>query len=128
MTSSAALSLSATVSQYFTGGMMPELANPVQQSQMIIEIRPFRGDWQCYEGTDVQPYWTGDHAKEGAIDYAKAGAKLGYGEIRVLKHAELVESSEFRGLTEARGGWYLSLSKNSRLADGSAHRDGCGIG
>src|SRR4030095_15135027 len=27
----AALSLSATISQYFIGGMMPELANPVQQ-------------------------------------------------------------------------------------------------
>jgi len=35
---------------------------------------------------------TGDHAKEDAIDYAKAGAKLGHGEIRVLKHDELVES------------------------------------
>jgi len=29
----------------------------VQQPQMIIEIRPFRGDWQCYEETDVQPYY-----------------------------------------------------------------------
>jgi hypothetical protein len=30
MTNSAALSLSAMTSQYFIGGMMPELANPVQ--------------------------------------------------------------------------------------------------
>src|SRR5207237_6506239 len=36
----AALSLSATISQYFIGGMMSESANPVQQPQMIIEIRP----------------------------------------------------------------------------------------
>src|SRR5437899_8686309 len=37
----AALSLSATISQYFIGGMMPESANPVEQPQTIIEIRPY---------------------------------------------------------------------------------------
>src|SRR5437899_6510764 len=46
----AALSLSAMISQYFIGGMMPQLANPVQQPQTIIEIRPYRGGWQCFEG------------------------------------------------------------------------------
>ena len=46
------------------GGMMPELANPVQQSLTVIEIRPFEGGWQCYEGPAVQPYWTGNTAKE----------------------------------------------------------------
>ena len=40
----------------------------------------------------VQPYWTGDHAKEDAIGYATARAKFAHGEIRVLKHDELVES------------------------------------
>jgi len=44
------LSLSATISQYFMGGMMPELANPAQQSVTIIEIRPYRGGWQCFKG------------------------------------------------------------------------------
>jgi hypothetical protein len=39
----------------------------------------------------VGPYWTGESAKDDAIDYAKAGAKLGHGEIRMLKHDELVE-------------------------------------
>ena len=63
---------------------MPELATPVQQPQTIIEIRPFRGGWQCYEGPGVQPYWTGEHAKEDAIGYATARAKFGRGEIRVL--------------------------------------------
>jgi hypothetical protein len=29
--------------------MMPESANPVQQPQTIIEIRPYRGGWQCFE-------------------------------------------------------------------------------
>jgi hypothetical protein len=56
---------------------MPELANPVQQSVIVIEIRPFKGDRQCYEGPGVQPYWTGDSAKQSAVDYAKARAKFG---------------------------------------------------
>jgi hypothetical protein len=76
--------LSATICQYFIGGMMPELANPVQQPQTIIEIRPYRGGWQCLEAPGVEPYWTGESAKEDAIGYAKARAKFGHGEIRVL--------------------------------------------
>ena len=63
---------------------MPELANPVQQPQTIIEIRPYRGGWQCYEGPGVGPYWTGEHAKEDALSYARARAKFGRAEIRVL--------------------------------------------
>ena len=63
---------------------MSELANPVQQSVTVIEIRPFRGGWQCYEGPAVQPYWTGEHAKEDAISYASVRAKFGRGEVRVL--------------------------------------------
>jgi hypothetical protein len=73
-------------SQYFIGGMMPESANPVQQSQTVIEIRPFKGGWQCYEGPGVGPYWTGESAKDDAIGYAKARAQFGRGEIRVLNH------------------------------------------
>ena len=72
--------------------MMPELANPVQQPQTIIEIRPFKGGWQCYDGPGVQPYWTGNSAKQSAIDYAKARAKFGHSEIRVLKQDGSVES------------------------------------
>ena len=63
---------------------MPELANPVQQPQTIIEIRPFKGGWQCYEGPGVQPYWIGASAEEDAIGYARARAKFGRREIRVL--------------------------------------------
>ena len=70
---------------------MPELANPVQQSLTVIEIRPFKGGWQCYEGPGVRPYWTGEHAKEDAIGYATARAKFGRGEIRVLDNAGEVE-------------------------------------
>ena len=70
---------------------MPESANPVQQGVTVIEIRPFRGGWQCFEGPGVQPYWTGEHAKEDAIGYASARAKFGRGEIRVLDNAGEVE-------------------------------------
>ena len=64
--------------------MMPESANPVQQSRTVIEIRPFKGGWQRFKGPGVEPYWTGKSAKDDAIDYAKARAKFGRGEIRVL--------------------------------------------
>jgi len=79
------------ISQYLIGGMMPESANPAHQRQTIIEIRTFKGGWQCYEGPGVQPYWTGDTAKEDAIGYAKARAKFGRGEIRVLNSDGSVE-------------------------------------
>src|SRR5437899_3144432 len=64
--------------------MTPESANPVQQPQTIIEIWPYRGGWQCFEGLGVGPYWIGEGAKEDAIGYAKARAKFGRGEIPVL--------------------------------------------
>jgi hypothetical protein len=44
------------------------------------------------EGPGVEPYWTGESAKEDAIGYAKARAKFGRGEIRVLDAARSVES------------------------------------
>jgi hypothetical protein len=81
------------ISQYCIGGMMPGSANPVQQSLTVIEIRPFKGGWQCYEGTGVEPYWTGESAKEDTIGYATAGAKFGRGEIRVLKPDSSVRPS-----------------------------------
>ena len=56
---------------------MPESAKPVQQNRPVIEIRPFKGGWQCYEGPGVGPYWIGDDAKQSAIDYARARAKFG---------------------------------------------------
>ena len=64
--------------------MMADSASPVQSSTTIVEIRPFRGGWQCFEAPGVQPYWTGESAKEDAISYATARAKFGRGEIRVL--------------------------------------------
>ena len=70
----------------------PDSASGVQQSATIIEIRPCRGGWQCFEAPGVQPYWAGEDAKQSAIDYARARAKFGRGEIRVLNPDGTVES------------------------------------
>ena len=80
------------ISQYFMGGTMPESAITMHRPETIIEIRPFRGGWQCYEGPGVGPYWIGESAKDDAIDYAKGRAKFGRGEIRVLRQDGSVES------------------------------------
>jgi len=40
--------------------------------------------WQCFEAPGVAPYWVGKDAKQSAVDYAKARAKYGRGEVRVL--------------------------------------------
>ncbi len=63
---------------------MPDLASGAQQRVTIIEIRPYRGGWQCFEAPGVGPFWTGNGAREDAISYAKGRAKFGRGEIRVL--------------------------------------------
>ena len=70
---------------------MPESAIPVQQPQTIIEIRPFKGSWQCYEGPGVGPYWIGDDAKQSAADYTKARAKYAHAELRVLNADESIK-------------------------------------
>src|SRR5882757_2764373 len=66
----------------------------MQQRQTIIEIRPCTGGWQCYEGPGVQPYWTGDTAKEDALDYATAPAKFEGGEFRGLIFRLLRDNSK----------------------------------
>ena len=71
--------------------MMLESASPMQHETTIIEIRPYRNGWQCFEAPGVQPYWTGESAKADAIGYAKARAKFGRGEIRVLSSAGDIE-------------------------------------
>ncbi|HAF14089.1 MAG TPA: hypothetical protein DCK99_10405 [Blastocatellia bacterium] len=63
-----------------------------QSDAYIIHIRPYRNGWQCFEAPGVGPYWTGDGAKEHALDYAKTRANLGRGEIRVLNKDGSVES------------------------------------
>ena len=47
----------------------------------IIEIRPFRNGWKCYEALGVEPVFLN---QEDAIDYATGRACFRSGEIRVL--------------------------------------------
>jgi hypothetical protein len=62
----------------------------------VIEIRPFRGGWQCFEGDGVAPYWRGEQAKQDAIGYATARAKFGRCEIRVLnKTGDVAQTLRF---------------------------------
>jgi len=72
--------------------MMLESANPVHQSCTVIEIRPFKGRWQCYEGPGGGPYWIGNDTKQSAIDYARARTRFARAEIRVLKQDGSAES------------------------------------
>jgi hypothetical protein len=73
-------------SQYFIGGMMPELAIPGNSLKRSSRFDHIEEGWQCFEGPGVGPYWTGESAKDDAIGYAKARAQFGRGEIRVLNH------------------------------------------
>lgn len=62
----------------------------------IIEIRPYRNGWQCFEGPGVGPFWIGDDAKEQALKYGTERAKSDGAEIRVLNEAgEVVETLRF---------------------------------
>jgi hypothetical protein len=108
---------------------MPESANPVQPSVTVIEIRPFKGGWQCFEGPGVQPYWTGNTAKEDAIGYATAGAKFGRGEIRGLNHDGKVQTpgGKFQIIQDEQTFecWMFARrlgNKNERLRRCSGHR------
>ncbi len=62
----------------------------------IIEIRPYRNGWQCFEGPAVEPFWVGNVAKEQVLGYGKERAKFGRCEIRVLDGAgAITETFEF---------------------------------
>src|SRR5438309_5764956 len=47
----------------------------------IIEIRPFRNGWKCFEAPGVEPVFLD---QEQAIDYAKGRACFRSGEIRII--------------------------------------------
>jgi hypothetical protein len=54
----------------------------------IIEIRPFRNGWKCFEAPGVEPVFLN---QEQAIDYAKGRACFRSGEIRILDSSGAVE-------------------------------------
>ena len=48
---------------------------------VILEIRPFRNGWKCFEAPGVEPVFLD---QEQAIDYATGRACFRSGEIRIL--------------------------------------------
>ena len=54
----------------------------------IIEIRPFRNGWQCFEAPRVEPVFL---SQGDAISYAKGRACFRSGEIRILDSSGAVE-------------------------------------
>jgi hypothetical protein len=54
----------------------------------IIEIRPFRNGWKCFEAPGVEPVFP---EKEQAIDYAQNRVCFRSGEIRVLDSSGNIE-------------------------------------
>jgi hypothetical protein len=62
----------------------------------IIEIRPYRNGWQCFEGPGVGPFWVGDDAKESALSYGTERAKSDGSEVRVLdRQGTVTETFQF---------------------------------
>jgi hypothetical protein len=37
----------------------------------VVEIRPHKGGWCCFEGPGVEPFWRGATAKDDALHFAK---------------------------------------------------------
>lgn len=65
----------------------------------VVEIRPYRNGWECFEAPGVEPYWTGKDAKESAISYGSERAKSDGSEVRILNEAgEVVQTLRFNQL------------------------------
>ena len=64
---------------------------------MIIEIKPYAGNgWQVFAEPGVAPFWTGDGAKESAVEYAMEKCKRHRGEIRLVNaDGEIEETISF---------------------------------
>ena len=54
----------------------------------VIEIRPHRWGWKCFESPGVEPVFP---AKDDAISYAQTRARFRTGEIRLLDSSGNVE-------------------------------------
>ena len=54
----------------------------------LIEIRPHRWGWKCFETPGVEPVFS---TKEDAISYAQTRARFRTGEIRILESTGNVE-------------------------------------
>ena len=57
---------------------------------VVFEIRPHRGGWQCFEAPGVQPYYD---ERDDALSYARSRTAMRRGEIRVFNSAREVEQT-----------------------------------
>jgi hypothetical protein len=64
------------------------IVSPDATPVTIIEIRPFRNGWKCFEAPGVEPVFLN---REHAIDYGTGRACFRSGEIRVLDSSGEVE-------------------------------------
>jgi len=90
--------------------------NLVQLSR-VIEIRPFRGGWECFESEGVAPYWLGEKAKHDAIGYGACRAKLN-ADFRPF-------GKQFVQATAAEASWQPPWTKTPRP---QRPHDGCQLG
>ena len=60
---------------------------------IVIEVRPHRGGWQCYEAPGVEPYFIGATAKDDALGYAKNRMRGRVGELRVMNAVGEIEQT-----------------------------------
>ena len=93
---------------------MPDSANPVQQRQTIIEIRPYRGGRQCFEGPGVEPYWTGGTASRHARLFPVSAASKPF---RCVSIAIPIEKQRLK-----TGGYDLTKTPSSGRRDGVLER------
>jgi hypothetical protein len=63
------------------GQLASNIITPDAPPATIIEIRPFRNGWKCFEASGVEPLFL---SQEDAISYAQNRACFRSGEIRVL--------------------------------------------
>jgi hypothetical protein len=65
----------------------------------LIEIRPFRNGWKCFEAPGVEPVF---QSEEDAIDYAQGRACFRFGEILVSSlHRQQSSATSFDCQTSA---------------------------
>jgi hypothetical protein len=62
--------------------------NATANNVTIIEIRPFRNGWKCFEAPGVEPVFLN---QKQAIDYATCRACFRSGEIRILDSTSNVQ-------------------------------------
>jgi hypothetical protein len=73
---------------------------------MIIEIKPYAGGgWQVFAEPGTAPFWTGDGAKESAVEYAMEKCQRHRGEIRLVNaDGEIEKTIPFDDSREKKAG------------------------